>query len=68
LREKIRDDKLKKIRKGYRMKLKAIAACILLLFSIASAEDQRFNISIGDSPQKGPKDAPVTIIEFLDFQ
>jgi len=50
------------------MKLKAIAACILLLFSIASAEDQRFNISIGDSPQKGPKDAPVTIIEFLDFQ
>ena len=50
------------------MKFKASATCILLLFSFASAEVQRFNISVGDSPQKGPKDAPVTIIEFLDFQ
>jgi len=50
------------------MKLKASAAFILLLFSFAFAEVQRFNISIGDSPQKGPKDAPITIIEFLDFQ
>ena len=50
------------------MKLKAVAASLVLLFSFASAEVQRFNIPIGDSPQKGPQDAPVTIIEFIDFQ
>jgi hypothetical protein len=69
LRRQITGDKLiKKTWKEYGMKFKAIAACILLLCSFASAEVQRFNISVGDSPQKGPKDAPVTIIEFLDFQ
>jgi hypothetical protein len=54
--------------RGYRMKQMAGIAFIFLLLSFASADVQRFNIPIGDSPQKGPKDAPVTIIEFLDFQ
>jgi len=42
---------------------------ILLLFipSVVFAA-QRYNVPIDDSPQKGPKNAPVTIIEFLDFQ
>lgn len=29
---------------------------------------ERFDISVGRSMQKGPSDAPVTVIEFLDFQ
>ncbi|APJ02535.1 DsbA family protein [Silvanigrella aquatica] len=28
----------------------------------------KVNIDIGNSPSKGPKDAPITIVEFADFQ
>ncbi len=50
------------------MKRTASAALILLLFSFAFADVQRYSVPIDNSPQKGPKDAPVTVIEFLDFQ
>jgi hypothetical protein len=51
------------------MKLFKLATLfLLLLFSVVSAEGKRFSIPVGDSPQKGPKDAPITIIEFIDFQ
>ncbi|MDA8239421.1 MAG: hypothetical protein M0Z67_03505 [Nitrospiraceae bacterium] len=50
------------------MKRITSAAFILLLFSFAFADVQRYNVPVDDSPQKGPKDAPVTVIEFLDFQ
>jgi hypothetical protein len=40
----------------------------IFLSSLAWGEVRRFDVQVGDSPQKGPKDAPVTIIEFLDFQ
>jgi hypothetical protein len=39
----------------------------LVVFS-AVAEEQRFTIPIGDSPTAGLVNAPVTIIEFIDFQ
>ncbi len=39
----------------------------MLLFGTALAEE-RTKIPIGDSPSLGPTDAPVTIIEFIDFQ
>jgi hypothetical protein len=47
-----------------------ILSCILLLLlcTITQAEEKRFEVPIGDSPSMGPADAPVTIIEFLDFQ
>jgi hypothetical protein len=45
----------------------AVVLFAVTLLSPALAVE-RYNVAIGDSPQKGPKDAPVTIIEFLDFQ
>jgi len=34
----------------------------------APAAPERHDIPVGDSPARGPADAPVTIIEFADFQ
>jgi len=40
---------------------------IFLAWALIFASD-RYNVPIENSPQKGPKNAPITIIEFLDFQ
>lgn len=50
--------------------IKGILSCILalLLCTMSQAEEKRFEVPIGDSPALGPVDAPVTIIEFIDFQ
>ncbi len=50
------------------MKKAALTVLFLLSISTAFADGQRFQVPIADSPQLGPADAPVTIIEFLDFQ
>jgi len=50
------------------MKKIVICVFVLLLFGMAQAEEKRFEVPIGDSPSMGPADAPVTIIEFIDFQ
>jgi len=34
----------------------------------APGEDPRFNVDAGNAPAKGPKTAPVTIVEWSDFQ
>jgi hypothetical protein len=48
---------------------KKLLFCIFLLlfFGVAQAEE-RTEVPIGDSPSMGPANAPVTIIEFVDFQ
>ncbi len=44
---------------------------LVLLFvhlTYAYAEDKRYIIPLEDSPAYGPRNAQVTIIEFLDYQ
>lgn len=41
---------------------------VLLFMTAVQAEQKRTDVAIGDSPVLGPADAPVTIIEFIDFQ
>jgi len=46
-----------------------IMITLLLLLSVqAGAADKRVTVPIGDSPSMGPENAPVTIVEFIDFQ
>jgi len=40
----------------------------LLLSATVYAEPKRTEVPIGGSPSRGPADAPVTVIEFIDFQ
>lgn len=50
------------------MKKLLICLCVLLLSGMAQAEEKNIDIPVGDSPILGPADAPVTIVEFIDFQ
>jgi len=43
-------------------------ALTLLAVVPAVAADIRYAVPAGDSPSIGPANAPVTIIEFLDYQ
>ncbi|MDO8948085.1 MAG: hypothetical protein Q7U88_13150 [Desulfocapsaceae bacterium] len=50
--------------------IKRVLICIfaLLLVGAAHAEEKITDIPTGNSPSMGPINAPVTIIEFIDFQ
>ena len=50
--------------------LKYLLSCIFVLFLCgpAPAEEKKVEIPLGDSPSQGPADAPITLIEFIDFQ
>ena len=49
--------------------LATVSFIILAVFSAAhAAEEKRYSIPLENSPSLGAQDAPVTIIEFIDFQ
>ncbi len=41
---------------------------VLAAAAAVAAAEPRFDVPVGDSPALGPKDAPVTLIEFVDYQ
>ena len=47
----------------------ALWVALALLAAVpAVAADVRYDVPAGDSPSIGPANAPVTIVEFLDYQ
>ena len=51
-----------------KMKKLLIILFILFLAPYSFADEKRYNVPLLDSPVLGPANAPVTIIEFLDYQ
>jgi len=50
------------------MKKPVLFIVMVLIVSLAFADEKRFSVPLDDSPALGSPNAPVTIIEFLDFQ
>jgi hypothetical protein len=52
------------------MRITLVLTLLLLALPTVTlaADGERFKVPLHDSPQRGPEDAAVTIIEFLDFQ
>ncbi len=52
--------------------MRSMLVFVVFFFAFAAlgiaASIERFDVPLGNSPQRGPKDAPITMIEFLDFQ
>jgi hypothetical protein len=50
------------------MKRLIVVLIALVITSAAVAEEKRITVPLNDSPSTGPAGAPVTIVEFIDFQ
>jgi len=50
------------------MKKLALFLAVAVFAFTAAAQEKRFDVPLEDSPSLGPANAPVTIIEFIDFQ
>jgi protein-disulfide isomerase len=55
------------MRKVIGMTRAALVAALILVATTALGVD-RVHVEIGASPTLGPKDAPVTMVEFIDYQ
>lgn len=40
----------------------------LMTTTVGAAERPLINVPLGDAPSRGPADAVVTMVEFIDFQ
>jgi len=54
--------------RSYPRRLALWIALALLAAYPAGAAELRYTVPAGDSPSIGPANAPVTIVEFLDYQ
>jgi hypothetical protein len=50
------------------MKKLLVLITLLLTASFSFAQDKRYEVPVGDSPGYGQANAPVTMIEFIDYQ
>ncbi|MCE5194697.1 MAG: DsbA family protein [Nitrospiraceae bacterium] len=53
------------------MKVRILVLAVVMILSsviFSYADEKRYSLPIENSPSYGPADAPVTIIEFLDYQ
>lgn len=48
--------------------IRNLSLVFLLLIAVPSIAEERYTIPSENSPSYGPENAPVTIIEFLDYQ
>jgi protein-disulfide isomerase len=46
----------------------ALAVSLLLVAAGSAGAGQRLRVETGDSPTLGPAQAPVTVVEFVDYQ
>ncbi|MCX7793718.1 MAG: hypothetical protein N2257_04860 [Thermodesulfovibrionales bacterium] len=51
-----------------RLRIILISSLFILSLSPLFGQEKRYVIPIENSPSYGPADAPVTIIEFIDYQ
>ena len=50
------------------LRLLIVLMLSLLATAAGAAEKPLVNVPLGDAPSRGPADAAVTMIEFIDFQ
>ncbi|HXX53356.1 MAG TPA: hypothetical protein VEI46_04350 [Thermodesulfovibrionales bacterium] len=50
------------------MKKFFVLIILFLASSLSFAQDKRYEVPVGDSPGYGQANAPVTMIEFIDYQ
>lgn len=48
--------------------IRNLSLVFILMIAIPSLAEERYTIPIENSPSYGPENAPITIIEFLDYQ
>jgi hypothetical protein len=47
---------------------RAALVAALILFATTALGVDRVQVEVGDSPTLGPENAPVTMVEFIDYQ